>query len=155
GPLEDLKAGENGLQESAVSKVSLALSNARRLLLLVSEILDISRLEASENKLLVSKHDLGQFLKAIAQKFVSLAYRTNINYTINVPYAVEAWFSQDHIEKVITNLLSNAFKFTEDNHDISVSLSKKGSEAVIEVCDTGMGIPKNELPFIFDRFYQS
>lgn len=155
GPLEDLKAGENGLQESAVSKVSLALRNARRLLLLVSEILDISRLEASENKLLVSKHDLGQFLKAIAQNFVSLAYRKNINYTINVPYAVEAWFSQDHIEKVITNLLSNAFKFTEDNHDISVSLSKKGSEAVIEVCDTGMGIPKNELPFIFDRFYQS
>lgn len=155
GPLEDLKTGESGLNESVASKVSLALRNARRLLLLVSEILDISRLEASENKLLVTRQDLGQFVKAIAQNFISLAHRKNIHYTINVPYKVDAWFSQDQIEKVITNLLSNAFKFTEDHHEISVSLSQSEDEAIIEVSDTGMGISPHELPFIFDRFYQS
>jgi len=114
GPLEDLRTGVYGpLSRTLDEQLGLALRNARRLLRLVNQILDVAKLEAGQTQLRAQKADFIDFLVGIAQAFAPLAERKQITFRMEMPDApVVAYFDPDLLEKVFVNLLSNAFKFT-------------------------------------------
>ncbi len=134
--------------------------NADRLLQLINQLLDLSRLEAG--KLVVRKQplELVSFLKGLAGTFVALAQCKAIVYHYHLPPSpVSVMIDTDLLEKIITNLLSNAFKFTKPAGEISFEgmiEAAANNQFVLHftVQDTGIGIPAAHLPFVFDRFYQ-
>ncbi len=158
GPLEDIrKTDESAVSTRIRKKASLALRNSKRLLRLVNQILDISKIETRHMTANVSKQDLVGFIKPIAQAFISLAEKKEIQYTIDFSSEVlPLWFDADMMEKIIGNLLSNAFKFTPAKGSITFGLNESENEqVVIKVSDSGVGIPEEELQHVFERFYQT
>ena len=132
--------------------------NAGRLLDLINQLLDLAKLESGNLRLQAAPGDIAQFIRAIAYSFESLATRKQIQYIVEVSNEpIETYFDQDKLEKILTNLLSNAFKFTPEEGSITLKAWKKATqkELVIEVQDKGIGIPENQVPYIFNRFYQA
>jgi signal transduction histidine kinase/ligand-binding sensor domain-containing protein/CheY-like chemotaxis protein len=157
GPLEDARAQlVSGDGSDAVSRIDMALRSARRLFGLVTQVLDVAKLEAGQMKLHAKRGDLVVFARGVASSFTSLAERMRIAFELRAPSAeVVASFDPDAMEKVIANLLSNAFKFTPEGGRITLSI-EGGAEgfALIRVEDSGPGIPEAELEHVFERFYQ-
>lgn len=153
GPLKSLIAGT--YKGDPVSQYRIMARNAERLLRLINQILDLSRLESGSVKLKASKLDIVKFLKPIAHAFTSYAERQFIDYKCTFPEeSVEIYFEPDKIEKVVINLLSNAFKFTPEFKKIEVEVKDTPEAIKIMVRDAGIGIPADQLDYIFDRFYQ-
>ena len=137
--------------------LSLMQKHARRLLSLVSQLLDLSKLEANKMALRTTEQNIVPLIKGLVQSFSSLAERKNIDLTFKSDVKVLPVFVQkDIIVKIINNLLTNAFKFTDRGGSVSISLIADDEKkfAVISVTDTGIGIPVERLEKIFDRFYQ-
>ena len=162
GPLEDLRDHRHGpLRQDAAEQVKVALENSRQLLHLVDQLLDTARLESGRLTLDVQSVDTGAFLEDIAQRFSALAAQKKIDFQVQLPETtVTACFDADQIEKVVANLLSNAFKFTAEAGKISLGLKTQRDEArddwlVVTVSDTGPGIAEEHLPHLFERFYQA
>jgi len=162
GPLEDsLKTGAETVPVGKNVLQSM-LRNTRRLQRLINQLLDISRLEAGSMKLQVGAGPLPEFIRSIAGSFASLAESRQIDFTVSAEGpGGDSWFDPDKIEKILSNLLSNAFKFTPEGGSIAVKLETdvpQGPEdkrmAILTVSDTGCGIARDQLNRIFDRFYQ-
>ncbi len=129
--------------------------NAQRLLQLVNQLLDLSRLESGRMHLQLAESDLAAFVRALAWSFESLASRKQIAFDVQTPAEpVVAWFDRDKVEKILTNLLTNAFKFTPEEGAVGVQLAVENGQAMLSVRDTGIGIPAAQLAHIFERFYQ-
>jgi signal transduction histidine kinase/ligand-binding sensor domain-containing protein/DNA-binding response OmpR family regulator len=129
--------------------------NAKKLNRLVDELLDISRIEAGEMKLKVCSHNLVSIVKENIQYFHSLAERKNITFKLNtVESEILVFVDKNKVEKILGNVLSNAFKFTPEGGEVEVEVSRKEKYAEIAITDTGIGIPQNRIDKIFDRFYQ-
>ena len=129
--------------------------NAGRLLDLVNQLLDLSRLESGSMKLQAAPRNIVPLVRGLAQSFCSYAERKRI--TLNVTSTNEeiiAYIDRDKIEKILTNLLSNAFKFTPEGGWIEVSVLVDKGYVGVRISDTGIGIPAEKIPRIFDRFYQ-
>jgi PAS domain S-box-containing protein len=157
GPLEDLLADSNSVSgEESRTLLEIAHRNALRLLKLVNSLLDFSRLEAGRARANFEPVDLAVLTAELAANFRSAAEKAGLKFeveseTLDAPVYVD----RDMWEKVVLNLLSNAFKFTLDG-GISVALrgSADGEAAQLTVTDTGVGIPADQLPKLFERFYQ-
>ncbi|QQS35011.1 MAG: response regulator [Ignavibacteriales bacterium] len=147
--------------------------NAHRLMNLINQLLDLSRLEAGKLKIKASKSNIVPFVKGIVMSFESLAERKDINLKIECEQdIIELYFDKEMMIKILTNLLSNAFKFTPEGGNITVTVGhaefisassfehqipkqvRNDRMIVIRVKDTGIGISEEELPKLFDRFYQ-
>jgi signal transduction histidine kinase/ligand-binding sensor domain-containing protein/DNA-binding response OmpR family regulator len=133
--------------------------NAGRLLQLINQLLDLSRLEAGRLRLDEKPGNLAQCLGVIAGSFASMAERQGIRYDMDLPREpVWAAFDADKLEKILGNLLSNAFKFTPRGGTVTfaacVASGEDGHQLHVVVTDTGIGIPSEQLSRIFDRFYQ-
>lgn len=143
-------------------KLNMVQRHARRLLNLVNQLLDISKIDGSNMKLELVEADVMKHLSAIAGSFSSLAETKSIGYHLNFSKEeLKTWFDWDKIEKIAINLLSNAFKYTPEGGEIIFNARyKKVNDPVIplvldfSVTDTGTGIPEDSLKKIFDRFYQ-
>jgi signal transduction histidine kinase/DNA-binding response OmpR family regulator len=155
GPLEEVRSQ---LAESAgnsiVSRIDASLRNARRLYRMVNQILDVSRLEGGATTLHAQRGDITEFVRGISSAFTGVADRKRIAFSVNVAAPVDAWFDTDALEKILANLLSNAFKFTPDGGVITVETVERAGQVKVLVSDSGPGIPAEHLPHIFDRFYQ-
>lgn len=129
--------------------------NLFRLQNLINQLLDLSKLEANKMDLQMQEDNLREFLNIIFNSFKSMADSKGIDFEFeqNVPPS-STIFDADKIEKIITNLLSNAFKFTEKGGKISVNVCFEAGKVNIKVADTGIGIEQNRMSQIFDRFYQ-
>lgn len=156
GPLTDLKEGRYGtLPPPAHHEIDRVGRNAERLLQLINQLLDLSKLEAGSLTLHVGQYDLVRFVRQRTSLFESLAETRSIAYRFITPLQTLPFnFDSDKLEKVLVNLLSNAFKFTPEGERITVALNKKDDAALIRVHDTGVGIAPEHLPHLFDRFYQ-
>jgi DNA-binding response OmpR family regulator/nitrogen-specific signal transduction histidine kinase len=162
GPLNQAKksiqassiADENSVEIKAKT-VSILHRNAERLQNLVDQLLDLSKIESGKLKLDLTKGNIIGFIRAVVFSFESMAERQNISYNTNFPSSIpEAYYDKDKLEKILSNLLSNAFKYTGNRGAVSVSVKSDTDYISIEVSDTGMGIDENEVKHIFDRFYR-
>ncbi len=162
GPLEDLLKGLRGeLTPDTREELELSLRNGRLLLRLVNQILDIAKLEAGQMKLRAERVDLAVLLENTALAFSSLAERSRIHFQVETP-GEPFWIygDADMLEKVFTNLLSNAFKFTPGTGSVRLEsdTTRAGAasgEIDVIVRDSGAGIPPAKLPHVFERFYQA
>ncbi len=124
---------------------------------LANQLLDISRLEAGGLQIEVEQADLPQLLRELQHSFAPLAQQKNIDFAVEIGPDTPARVPMDAArvrEQILGNLLSNALKFTPEGGRIRVRSRGDPECACIEVADTGVGIPAEELPHIFDRFYQ-
>ncbi|WP_436516036.1 hybrid sensor histidine kinase/response regulator transcription factor [Ekhidna sp. To15] len=137
--------------------LGLIQKNATRLLELTNQIMDLSKLEAGKLTLDVRHGNLKEFLEILTASFESLALAKKIDFTISLDNLPEqAYFDEDKLQKILTNLLSNAFKFTPANGSVELIVySKKEDEVSISIKDSGPGIAPAELKEIFERFHQS
>lgn len=136
-------------------------NNAKDLLELVNQILDFRKLEMKGERLQLGYCDVDEFLEELAHPFEELANEKGVKFNFKVgDKNLHAFLDKSKLQKIINNLLSNTLKFTPKGGDIELSLYKVSpgnegkSKIVIQVSDTGCGIPENDLPHIFDRFYQ-
>ena len=130
--------------------------NALRLQDLVDQLLDLSKLDSGKMTLKVSEGKIISFIRAIVFSFESLAERKHINFNTSFPPEINnAFFDQDSLEKILVNLLSNAFKFTPEHGTIKIHVEKSERDIKIQVSDSGKGVTANEVSQIFNRFYQS
>ena len=157
GPLRSLLTGRYGaLSEDVQGQHSLMLRNGERLLGMINQILDLSSLQAGALSLKLRTLDLVEFARTTTGAFSSFAERHGIDlqFRSETPELI-CTFDPEQFEKVLLNLLSNAVKFTEQGGTVAVEVRAAGASAEVVVRDTGVGIAPDELPRIFDRFYQA
>jgi len=138
-------------------KVELARRNSQRLLGLVNQLLDLSKLESKKMNLELKRGDLLVFVAPIMASFAGLAKKKEIELIYNAPEKLPFFdFDKNKVEKILYNLISNAIKFAKTNGTITINIIEKTTtnQIQIQVIDTGIGIAKAEQPHIFDRFYQ-
>lgn len=150
--LQQLKKTGDRSKERA--EIEMMLRNAKLLYRHVSDLLDASKLEAGQMTINWSRVDLSRHIALTAHDFDSLATERGIRYTITLPGPVAAEIDGEKIQRILLNLLSNAFKFTPDGGAISVQLRTDGKVASIEIADNGPGIPQDAKELIFERFRQ-
>ncbi|MGY3342690.1 ATP-binding protein [Bradyrhizobium sp. USDA 4459] len=155
GPLEEILGSRRGGPE-LLEQVELAHRNGVRLLRLVNSLLDFSRIEAGRVQAVFEPTDLAAASAEIASSFRSAIERAGLKLRIEcAPLARPVYVDREMWEKVLLNLLSNAFKFTlEGQITVSVAPSEDERTARISVADTGIGIPAAEVPRLFERFHR-
>jgi signal transduction histidine kinase len=154
GPLEDALADAGPLPEDQRQRVDVAHRNALRLLRLVNSLLDFSRIESGRVEASYRPTDLAALTADLAASFRSATDKVGLGLIVDTPPLSEpVYVDRDMWEKVVLNLLSNAFKFTFHG-EIAVELRQSEGQARLTVRDTGTGIPQTELPKLFDRFHR-
>jgi len=156
GPLEDSLASPK-LHFTIRHNLELVQKNALRLLRLINQLMDFRKIEENKMKLVISENQLSEFVLEIANAFQEVAHRKSISFNItNKVGDLRVWFDVNILDKVLFNLLSNAFKFTNENGTINVIIDKEAAtdRALVIVQDTGVGMTPDEVDHAFELFYQ-
>ena len=155
GSLEELmQQDEKMVSRDSRHKVEITHRNALRLLRLVNNLLDFSRIEAGREKARFQSLNISQYTRELAANFSSLIESAGLSYHIDMePVSGPVYVDKVMWEKIVLNLLSNAFKYTLKG-SVSVSLMQSGKSVTLKVRDTGVGIPATELPKMFARFHR-
>ncbi len=162
GPLDTLLEKDYPDQDTG-RWLSMIKRNSKRLLQLVNQLLDISKLDSGHMKLVMEEANIMQHLKVLANEYLSLAESRKIRFLCDIPsQELLTCYDREKLEKIITNLLSNAFKYTPDAGIITCRVkvlypNVKDQDPLIRimVADTGPGIPQKERSKIFERFYRA
>ena len=154
GPLEDALAESGTMSPTNHQRLELAHRNALRQFKLVNTLLDFSRIEAGRIEAVYEPIDLPQFTAELASLWRSAVERAGLQLHVDCAASAQpTYVDREMWEKIVLNLLSNAFKFTFTGQ-IGVSLHQDGAAATLVVSDTGTGIPQDELPRLFERFHR-
>lgn len=156
-PLEQMISGS--FKGNKEKYFGIMLRNAKRLLELINQLLDLSKLESGKMKLSVQKADISKLIKSIVFSHQSLADKKSIQFQIhnNEQDPIICYFDRDKVEKILSNLISNAIKFSADDTiiDINYNYDANIKKIVLSVSDHGIGIAEDQLLQIFDRFGKS
>jgi signal transduction histidine kinase len=153
-PLEDMLAQSGALPAQSREGLDIAHRNSLRLLKLVNTLLDFSRIEEGRIQALYEPTDLGAYTAELASVFRSAVEKAGLQLIMDCPALPDSvYVDREMWEKIVFNLLSNAFKFTFVG-EISVSLRRAGGMVELAVKDTGTGIPAAEVSHLFERFHQ-
>lgn len=155
GPLEELlKQPESNFSQKNLLSLETTHRNAMRLLKLVNTLLDFSTIESGKQQANFVLTDISSFTNKLAETFQDLMDKAGLKFNINIDIVSQPVYVDKQMwEKIVFNLLSNAFKYTL-NGAISLNLTSKNDKVLLEVKDTGTGIPQKELVKIFDRFHR-
>jgi two-component system sensor histidine kinase ResE len=135
--------------------LKIILDETLRLRRLVSDLLDLSRIEAGQLALEKGEVNLAELCSEVAEKVWPLAEEKEIRLELDVPAQLPpAWGNADRLQQVLINLLDNALRHTGAGGKVAVTAKVQGEELAVSVHDTGPGIPPEELPYIFERFYK-
>ena len=139
----------------------LIARNSKRLLEMVNKLLDLAKIESGSMALELRRGDMAELAASVYQTFLPLAEQRNITMSFSVqPRPLTMVFDDEKVELVLNNLLSNALKFTPEGGQVALTVrqvsGQQGNPAGVEIAvtDTGIGIPDEAIPYIFDRFYQ-
>ncbi|WMX14075.1 MULTISPECIES: response regulator [unclassified Aureispira] len=159
GPVSAILKQPHGSMEETETRESLdmVLRNSKKVLKYIDDIMDLAKLNSNKLEVRRQTNHLHSFIVNIYNNFkVQTSYR-NINYQLeyNVDYNLLVDFDTSKMEKIINNLLSNAFKYTMDDGAITLAVTDVGTAIKVEVKDTGIGIKAEDLPYVFKRFYQT
>lgn len=153
GPIEQVMEATTDPRHHEL--LELAHRNADRQLNLVNQLLDLSRAESGHLKLLAAENNFVLFLKGAVHSYSSLAEQKNITLRLYCPEdKLLVYYDEEKMEKIIYNLVSNAFKFTPEGGCISIALTAEKSTIHLEIKDSGIGIAADRLPHVFDRFFR-
>lgn len=153
GPVTELLEEEQ-LSDKAHSYLSVVHRNAQRMLTLINQILDFRKIQNEKMKLLVEKIDVCGELRSVMSNFDYISKENKIDFRLEVVGDTPAyvWADRDKMDKVFFNLLSNAFKYTKNGHQIWIEVSQNKEQVSVSVCDTGIGMPMNMSERLFERF---
>ena len=153
-PLSEL-ADEKNLPENASYKISVIQSNVNRLLDLADRALDLRKIDSNKMPLTVRYQDITVLVKKMTDRFEPLASHRRISLSCKIQEErMFGWADEEMVTTIVTNLLSNALKFTPEGGQVTVCLQHREKECLISVTDDGCGIPDKEMGHIFERFYQ-
>lgn len=152
GPIEKKLAQEDLTSEDR-KEFEMVYRNSNRLVNLVDQLLDLSKLESGNLKLHIKEGNLSLFMRSLVASFEHIAQTQEIDYSANIDEITTAWFDQDALEKIATNLLSNAFKYATIKGEVQLILRMKEDILELKVYNTGE-IKEEEIATIFNRFYQ-
>lgn len=146
---------DDNLNSQQRSMLQIVQRNVLVLTQLVSEILDFRKVQNGKMELRLSDFNLSESMKQWIMLFSASAQKKHIAISMNAPDAVMLRADQDKIERICYNLLSNALKYTSEGGEITLTAKEENGRVMISVADNGCGISSDELPYIFDRFYQA
>lgn len=170
GPLEYLmKLGNNVKPKEVQEQCGLMHKNTDYLLRLVNQLMDFRKMDRGKMTLTISEGNIVEFVNEVAEPYQFLSHKKMIDFKVSYSKkSINSWFDSDALEKITNNLLSNAFKFTPENGSVSLSLFDgsdfkpkhdindkidKSDYIVLQVKDTGPGIPEHRIKHIFERYY--
>ena len=153
GYAEKLNKEDVKLSEEEIKKFNQnILRNSKSLLNLVNQLLGFRKAEQGMMKLKISLGSITKYVDQLCTNFLELANRKDIDFKVTYAQHIDTWFDTEIIERVVFNLLSNAFKFTPDGGKIDVIIERKKSDIILTVADNGKGIPEEQRDKIFERF---
>ena len=154
-PIDDILE-DNTITDNKKQQFIVAKENSDRLLELVNQLLDLSKIDEGYLKIKLQQGNVLQLISALSESFNYQTQQKNITYNINISQQAEAvWFDKDAIEKIILNLLSNAIKYTPKNGHITCVAYIEKSNLFLRIKNSGSGLSPYELKNIFERFYQT
>ncbi|PKQ65808.1 hypothetical protein BZG02_02035 [Labilibaculum filiforme] len=153
GPVEKHLSRPHCKEEQ--EEMRLILRNSDRLLSLVDQLLNLSKIDAGHFEISAKEGDLSNLLKGISNAFNYQASEKGINYQLEINESGIVWFDQNIVEIIVTNLLSNAFKFVPGNGEVEMKLYAFENYCKITVSNSGCSLTSKELSHIFDRFYRA
>lgn len=146
---------DDNLNSQQRSMLQIVQRNVLVLTQLVSEILDFRKVQNGKMELRLSDFNLAESMKQWIKLFCVSAQKKHIAISMDAPDTIMLRADQDKIERICYNLLSNALKYTSEGGEITLTAKEEGGRVMISVADNGCGISSDELPYIFDRFYQA
>jgi signal transduction histidine kinase/DNA-binding response OmpR family regulator len=159
-PLTLIKSPVQSLQaeitnENQKNKLDLIDKNSNRMLELVDQLLELSKLDSGKLKLILKEGNISLFLNSIVESFSFQAKENKLSFSSTIEKNTENHhFDKDVVEKIVTNLLSNAIKYTSENEKISFQSKIENNQLQLVVSNSGSEVKKEELPKLFERFYQ-
>ncbi|MBW4647160.1 MAG: response regulator [Kastovskya adunca ATA6-11-RM4] len=152
GPLESAMSQK---QDLPYEQAAIALRNSRRLLRLVNQLLDLQRLDAGRMQASFRPCDLVEFVSQIVETFRPYCEKKDLSISTHLTPCSPVYLDLEKFDKVLYNLLSNAMKFTSPGGNIAVAIEPAGDHIRLQVQDTGIGIRKEQVPHLFERFRQA
>ena len=146
---------DDNLNSQQRSMLQIVQRNVLVLTQLVSEILDFRKVQNGKMELRLSDFNLAESMKQWIKLFSVSAQKKHIAISMDAPDTIMLRADQDKIERICYNLLSNALKYTSEGGEITLTAKEENGRVMISVADNGCGISSDELPYIFDRFYQA
>ncbi|MEM5565200.1 response regulator [Psychroserpens sp. AS72] len=154
-PIDDVLADDT-ISDKKRQQFAIAKQNSNRLLELINQLLDLSKIDEGHLKLHLQQGDVIQLISALSESFAYHAKQKNITYSIDIAQSKDAvWFDKDAIEKITVNLLSNAIKYTPENGLVTCLAYVEDNKLFLKVKNSGKGLTTFELNNIFGRFYQT
>lgn len=145
---------QEDLDPSIKDQLLLVRRNLDRVMGLINQILDFRKVQNNKMRLTVEEINFGEFTRLCSSNFLEIAHTKNIGFHIvDKSNATKIWVDPERYESILSNLLSNAFKFTPSGKNITVKTEIKQNVAVLSVIDEGIGIAQEKINFIFDRFF--